>query len=251
MGESELGLRPLLSALPSRRAPPALTGAFEPVPQTWTALARDFYERPVVDLARALLGCLVISVGPDGPSAGVVVETEAYGGKEDQASHARAGVTGRTAPMFGQAGHAYVYLVYGMHSCLNVVGHVPGRAGAVLLRGLEPLLGVGLMRARRGPAGAAGPDTRLAAGPARLCQALGVTRALDGHDLTSGTRLWLAAPDAAAAAVGTEVLVGRRVGVDYAGWWAARPWRFGVAGSPALSRPFPALGIRSNRPLAE
>jgi DNA-3-methyladenine glycosylase len=139
--------------------------------------------------------------------------------------------------MFGQAGHAYVYMVYGMHCCLNVVGNTPGRAGAVLLRAIEPRIGAELMRDRRGVTAALGPEWRLAAGPARLCQALGVTRRLDGHDLTRGRQLWLAAPPAGAPP--PVVLEGPRIGVPYAGEWADRPWRFGVAGSASLSRPFP------------
>ena len=236
-----------MSALPSLRDPPTSLGPLEIDTERGISrpLARDFYERPVVDLARALLGCLLVADGEadeehataDGATVGVIVETEAYAGQEDLASHARAGLTRRTAPMFGQAGHAYVYLVYGMHLCLNVVGDIPGRAGAVLLRAVEPLAGMELMRRRRGAVGSAGSDARLAAGPARLCQAFGVTRHLDGHDLTAGRRLWLAAapPD-------TEqpwILEGPRIGVEYAGEWAARPWRFGVAGSGSLSRPFP------------
>lgn len=213
-------------------------------------LPRAFYARPVLDLARSLLGCLLVSdeaaeaegggTGADadaGRTVGVIVETEAYAGQEDLASHARAGLTRRTAPMFGQAGHAYVYLVYGMHTCLNVVGDVPGRAGAVLLRAVEPRHGMELMRRRRGPAGTLGADARLAAGPARLCQAFGVTRQLDGSDLTAGERLWLAAPPSGTSS--PEILDGPRIGVAYAGEWADRPWRFGVAGSPSLSRPFP------------
>ena len=233
-----------MSTLSSLRDPPPPSSG----PQLHNAdvgrlLPRGFYARSVLDLARALLGCLLVSeTDADGDCAaqrtvGAIVETEAYLGQEDRASHARAGLTRRTAPMFGEPGHAYVYLVYGMHSCLNVVGDVPGRAGAVLLRAVEPVSGVELMRQRRGSAGSAGPDARLAAGPARLCQAFGITRQLDGHDLTAGTRLWLAAPPPGAPRL--LILEGTRIGVAYAGEWAERPWRFGVAGSASLSRPFP------------
>jgi DNA-3-methyladenine glycosylase len=208
-----------------------------PDPHPW---APERFARPSVDLARALLGALVVRDGQGGRTAGLIVETEAYGGPEDRASHARAGRTRRTAPMFGPPGHAYVYLVYGMHSCLNVVAETDGVAGAVLIRALEPVVGVALMRRRRGDP--AGSDLRLAAGPARLCQALDVDRTLDGHDLAAGHGLWIADPAGPAGTAVNErgIVTGPRVGVAYAGaGWADRPWRFGVRGHPSLSRPFP------------
>ena len=105
-------------------------------------LSRDFFARATVELAQALLRMLVVREGEGWQAVGRIVETEAYRGPQDQASHARAGLTPRTAPMFGEVGHAYVYLVYGMHSCLNVVGYAGQPAGAVLLRALEPVAGV-------------------------------------------------------------------------------------------------------------
>jgi DNA-3-methyladenine glycosylase len=205
-------------------------------------LPRAWFERPTDELARALLGCWVVRETEEGTSAGVIVETEAYGGPEDRASHARAGRTARTAPMFGPAGHAYVYLVYGLHSCLNVVAERDGAAGAVLIRAVAPVAGLELMRARRGRPG--DPDERLAAGPARVCQALAVDRSLDGADLTLGGELWIADADPRARRGWQATLVsGPRVGVGYAGdEWAALPWRFGVRAHPSLSRPFPAGG---------
>lgn len=195
-------------------------------------LPRAFYQRPVIDLAQALLGTQLISQLDDRLASGVIVETEAYGGPADLASHARAGLTRRTATMFGPAGHAYVYLVYGMHQCLNVVAEREGEAGAVLLRALQPVDGAELMRERRRRP--SDPAERLAAGPARLAQAMGVTRALDGHDLTIGRELWLAEGDGAPR---SEVASGPRIGVDYAGaGWAERPWRFWLRDHPAISR---------------
>lgn len=200
-----------------------------------TLLDRTFFARETESVARDLLGVWLLSSSADGLAGGPIVETEAYGGPEDQASHARAGRTRRTAPMFGPVGHAYVYLVYGMHECLNVVAYQGREAGAVLIRAIEPRLGIDLMRARRGRT--AGHDPRLAAGPARLCQALGVTRALDGHDLTTGDGLWLAAP-ASLAAPAPEIASGTRVGVQYAAdGWSERNWRFWIKGSPAVSLP--------------
>jgi DNA-3-methyladenine glycosylase len=197
------------------------------------------YARSSVALARALLGTLLVRDAREGRTSGIIVETEAYGGPEDAASHARAGRTARTAPMFGPAGHAYVYLVYGLHHCLNAVAERDGIAGAVLIRGAAPVEGLDLMRHRRGRPHDA--DARLAAGPARLCQAFGIDRDLDGADLTAGRALWLEAGDAGALDPG-RVVTGPRVGVGYAGGdWAGRPWRFGLRDHPSLSRPFPDL----------
>lgn len=136
--------------------------------------------------------------------------------------------------MHGPVGHAYVYLVYGMHHCLNVVCRSAAEpAGAALVRALEPAEGIEVMRARRGRA--TDPDWRLCSGPARLCQALGIDRSLDGHDLTAGVGLWLAAPEEEVPA--ENVAIGPRIGVGYAGEdWAARPWRFWLAGNRSVSR---------------
>ena len=197
-------------------------------------LPRMFFERSTEKVARELLGALVCRKTGEGLTVGRIVETEAYGGPEDRASHARAGRTHRTTPMFGEVGHAYVYLVYGMHECLNVVAYSAADAGAVLLRAIEPVVGVQLMRNRRNRP--ADREARLCAGPARLCQAMAVDRALDGHDLTTGERLWLAAPPDAVML--GEVAQGERIGIDYAtNGWATRPWRFWLADHPSVSRP--------------
>jgi DNA-3-methyladenine glycosylase len=198
-------------------------------------LPREFYAVPTVELAQALIGMLVVSEDEGGLSAAAIVEAEAYAGPADRASHARAGRTRRTEPMFGPPGHAYVYLVYGMHECLNVVAERDGEAGAVLLRAAQPLVGIELMRMRRSRP--ADPDHRLASGPARLAQALGVDRRLDRHDLTSGTRLWLARSSGLPAPAPSSLASGPRIGVAYAGEeWAAVPWRFWLSGHPAVSR---------------
>ena len=201
-----------------------------------SGFARERLALPTPQAARSLLGWLVVSESDGQRAAGRIVETEAYAGPEDRASHARAGLTGRTAPMFGPPGHAYVYLVYGMHECLNVVAHPAASAGAVLLRALEPVEGIELMRARRGrPQETA---ARLAAGPARLCQALAVDRGLSGHDLLAGVRLWLEPAAKGEEVVEESVASGARVGVAYAGDdWAGRPWRFWLRGHPSVSRP--------------
>lgn len=199
-------------------------------------LDRGLVSGDAVSAARSLLGALLVREDDEGRRVGRVVETEAYTGPQDRASHARAGRTPRTAVMFGPPGFAYVYLVYGMHHCLNVVCGADGSASAVLIRALEPV--AGLERMRRGRGRTAGRDERMTAGPARACQALGVDRTFTGHDLFTRGSLWLARPTATIA--DGDVIVGPRVGVDYAGPdWAGRPWRFGIADSPALSRPFP------------
>jgi DNA-3-methyladenine glycosylase len=209
----------------------------------FVSLPRAFFARPSWVVAPDLLGMLLLRDDGEGVSGGLIVETEAYDGPEDRASHARAGRTRRTAVMFGPPGHAYVYLVYGLHHCLNVVTETDGEAGAVLLRALEPTIGLESIRSRRGRPDE--PDDRLAAGPARLCEALAVDRRLDGADLTAPGRLWLASPpqrlDESTRA--GRIVSGPRVGVGYAGdGWAERAWRFGLAGNHSLSRPFPLTG---------
>jgi DNA-3-methyladenine glycosylase len=205
---------------------------FEPVDRAELAGA-------ATDVARNLLGTVVVRDDGAGLRVGRIVETEAYGGPEDCASHARAGRTSRTSIMFGPAGRAYVYLVYGLHHCLNVVCGADGEAAAVLVRALSPITGIERMRGARGTAGS---DARVAAGPARLCEALGIDRSLDGIDLLTDDRLRLALPGTGRVRLepGEQVVAGPRVGVSYAGpEWATRPWRFGIAGHVSLSRPFP------------
>ena len=159
-----------------------------------------------------------------GEAGGVIVETEAYH-HEDPASHSHAGPTSPNAAMFGPPGHLYVYRSYGIHWCLNLVaGETPG--SAVLIRALEPRDGLGAMRTRRGVE----PLRQLCSGPGKLCQALDVTGLLDGVAIDRPP-LRLAAPERS-----WDVAVGPRIGISKA---TDRPWRFGAAGSPFLSRPFP------------
>jgi DNA-3-methyladenine glycosylase len=142
-------------------------------------LPRSFYRRSAVQVARDLLGKVLVK----GNTAGIIVETEAYPGGDDLASHSAAGLTNRTRVIFGPPGHAYVYLIYGMHVCMNIVAEPRGTAGCVLIRALEPLAGLEIMRERRR---AARSDRDLASGPARLTEALGITMADYGLDLTRG-----------------------------------------------------------------
>ncbi len=145
-------------------------------------LGRAFYARDSVTVARDLLGRVLFFDSPKGLLGGRIVETEAYTGVADPASHAYRGVTPRNAVMFGPAGHAYIYFTYGMHHCLNVVAERRGTAGAVLLRSLEPLWGLGVMRGH----GVGGGDERLCSGPGKICKAFGLTLQQNGLDLTRG-----------------------------------------------------------------
>ena len=141
-------------------------------------LPRAFYERPATDVARSLLG----KVLEHGETAGIIIETEAYLGENDEAAHSFRGITPRTRVIFGPPGHAYVYFIYGMHECLNIVAEPEGIAGCVLIRAIEPVRGIELMRERRH----ALRDRDLASGPGKLTQAMGITRALNGADVTHG-----------------------------------------------------------------
>jgi DNA-3-methyladenine glycosylase len=190
-----------------------------------------------LEAARALLGARLVREPDAGASSrreGRIVEVEAYIGLDDRASHARMGPTPRNQTMFGPPGFAYVYLVYGMHHCLNVVTEGDGRPAAVLIRAVEPLAGQDAMRAARGRP--ASPDRRLAAGPGCVGAAFSVDRSQTGMDLCDpASPLHLAlAPDAEPA---PAIVAGPRIGIAYAGEpWTSLPWRLAVAGSPALSR---------------
>ncbi|MBL8861336.1 MAG: DNA-3-methyladenine glycosylase [Planctomycetes bacterium] len=176
------------------------------------------------ELARALLGAVLVHETEEGLAAGRIVETEAYLASGDAASHSRSGPTARNASMFGPPGRAYVYLSYGVHCCFNVVSAARGVGEAVLVRALEPLAGLDLMRARRGH----GASRSLCAGPGRLCQALAIGLAHDGADLTRGRlRLWLPRGPVSAIAVTPRVGVSRD---------AHLPLRFLLAGSAFASR---------------
>ena len=185
-------------------------------------LPRAFYARPTVEVAHALLGKLLVRRPPSKAGAlrvARIVEVEAYLGVRDAASHARRGPTPRAAIMFGPPGFLYVYLIYGIHNCMNVITETDGVAGAVLLRAAAPVAGV--------------PDLkRPLTGPGKLCAGLDITRLENGLDLTAGGNFYLAddgAPPPRRAA-------SARIGVDYAGAWAARKLRFYVPGNPYVSK---------------
>jgi DNA-3-methyladenine glycosylase len=193
---------------------------------TPTPLPKRFYGKDTAEVARALLGCRLTRRFPDGSARSVIlVETEAYLGVKDRAAHTWGGRrTPRVAPMWGEGGHAYVYFVYGMHYCLNVVTQEEGVPEAVLLRAGIPEDEEKIsLKVKRG---------RDASGPAKLCAYLGVTTALSGASL-SGPELVLSRGPRRRF----DVVAGPRVGVDYAGDAAAWPLRFAVAGCPAVTRP--------------
>jgi DNA-3-methyladenine glycosylase len=183
---------------------------------------REFYNRPTVEVARDLLG----KVLANGETAGIIVETEAYPGGDDLASHSAVGITNRTRVIFGPPGHAYVYLCYGIHEFINIVVEAEGTPGCVLIRALEPIEGIELMRTRR-PRAAVNRD--LTSGPGKLSRALAITRAHNGVDLTHGEFVVRNPP----ALRPFEIAVSPRIGITKC---ADRPLRFHIAGNPFVSR---------------
>lgn len=198
---------------------------FKPLPRT-------FYARPTARVARDLLGKVIVRQDQTGGRVRLarIVEVEAYLGERDQASHARRGPTPRAAIMFGPPGHLYCYLIYGMYVCANFVSHADGVAGAVLIRAAA-CLGEG--------------DPKELRGPGKLCRGMGIQLAHKGLDLTVPTSPVYVAED---GAVRLKVARSPRIGVDYAGAWAARPLRFFVAGHPSVSGPRMAGMLPSKNP---
>ena len=185
-------------------------------------LPRAFYDRPTVKVARDLLGKILVH----GPAAGMIVETEAYLGGDDLASHSARGVTDRTRVIFGPPGHAYVYFIYGMYECLNLVAESEGLPGCVLIRAVEPVEGIELMWKRRT---AAKKVEDLASGPGKLTLAMAITRAQNGKDVTHGA-LVVREP---AEKRHVEIVVTPRIGITKS---SDRPLRFVVKGSRFASK---------------
>ncbi len=177
-------------------------------PKFGPILKRDFYSRPTVDVARDLLGTILVH----GRTAGVIVETEAYLGGDDLASHSARGVTDRTRVIFGPPGHAYIYLIYGIYECLNLVAEAEGKPGCVLIRALEPVAGVDIMRSRR-PAARSLKD--LTSGPGKLTLALGITRAQNGADVTHGSLVVRAPAERRAFEIETTPRIGIKKCADW------------------------------------
>ncbi|CAN5289521.1 DNA-3-methyladenine glycosylase [soil metagenome] len=170
----------------------------------------------------------MVHAATDGVVGGRIVEVEAYAGPEDLAAHSARGQTARNAVMFGSPGYLYVYLIYGLHHCMNVVTGPGDKPEAVLIRALEIDDGLEVARGRRGPKSS---DVRLASGPGNVGRALAVDRTLNGSDLCAGP-IWIEPRGGTSPTVSS----GPRVGVDYAGPWAARPMRFWIADDPHVSR---------------
>jgi DNA-3-methyladenine glycosylase len=185
-------------------------------------LKRAFYERATIEVARDLLGKIVVH----GPTAGMIVETEAYPGGDDLASHSARGITPRTRVMFGPPGHAYVYFIYGMYQCLNLISEPDGTPGGVLIRALEPLAGIAIMQGRR-------PSARkvedLANGPGKLTLALAITLQHNGVDVTRGS-LVVREP---AEKHRFEIQVTPRIGISHC---VDAPLRFLIAGNSSVSK---------------
>jgi DNA-3-methyladenine glycosylase len=190
------------------------------------ALPQSFYARPTDEVARDLLGKLIVHRVGGEELAGRIVEVEAYLGLKDEAAHAFAGITPRTKVMFGPPGHAYVYLIYGMYHCLNLVTEPDGEAGCVLIRALEPVAGIEAMRARR-------PKARrlhdLASGPGKLTRAMGITLAHYGADVTRGALTVREDVSASRFEMGTSPRIGIKKCVDW-------PLRFFIKGNAHVSK---------------
>jgi DNA-3-methyladenine glycosylase len=179
-------------------------------------LPRAFYDRDTIAVARDLLGKCLVHVARGVERIGRIVEVEAYLGPHDLAAHSARGLTERTQVMFGPPGHAYVYMIYGMYFCMNVVTEREGHASAVLLRAVEPVANI----------------EERTQGPGLLCRAMRIDRRLNGHDLT-GNNFYIATPTKSEP---VTIVKRPRVGVDYAGHWAKRHLRFYIKGNPFVSK---------------
>jgi len=190
-------------------------------------LPRRFYNRPTLEVAKDLLGKVLVHHSAEGTTAGMIVETEAYIGEDDPACHAAPGPTKRNAPLYGPPGFAYVYLNYGIHYLVNAVTEADGHPAAVLLRALAPIDGLALMRQRRATNGRAVADADLCRGPGNLTRAMGIVLADNLLDLTS-SRLCIEDRGLAIERVSCGPRIGIRVAVD-------RPWRFWISGHTSVS----------------
>ncbi|MBU1660483.1 MAG: DNA-3-methyladenine glycosylase [Chloroflexi bacterium] len=186
-------------------------------------LPRSFFARPTLDVARELLGMRLVRIEAGRRLAGIIVETEAYHGEDDLGCHARAGLTPRTAVMYGPPGHAYVYFTYGMHWLLNFVTEAEGIPAAVLIRGIAPTEGLDIIAERR----KGRPRSQWTDGPAKICQALGVDKSFDGIDICApGSQLFV---EEGTPIPNSSVTTGPRVGLNTVPEpWKSIPWRLEI-----------------------
>ena len=194
-----------------------------------TRLGRDFYQQPTLQMARDLLGKRLVRVLNGQRLSGLIVETEAYIGEADKACHASRGRTLRTEVMYGLPGHAYVYFIYGMHHCFNVVTEEKGFPAAILIRALEPLEGLEQMRRHRPRR----PDDQLTNGPGKLCAALAIDRTLNGVDLCTSQVFFI---EEERTVADEEIATSPRIGIRSDEVARNRPWRFYIKGNPCVSR---------------
>ena len=193
-------------------------------------ITRDFYQQPTLEVAKALLGKKLVREINNKKYIGIIVETEAYIGENDTACHAAKGRTQRTEVMFGAAGHAYIYFVYGMHYMFNIVTEAQGHPSAVLIRAIEPLNQLELLKVNR----KVGNIKLLTNGPAKLCQAYDINKQLNQWDLCIGKKLWLETSDKEAP---RHIETSPRIGIDYAEEKDRHAhWRFTLKGNPFLSK---------------
>ena len=190
-------------------------------------LGEDFYRRDAIEVAQELIGCRLVRETAGGKISGIIVETEAYKGRIDDAAHSYKGKTERVKVLFGEKGRAYVYLIYGMYCCLNVSAGPEGEPECVLIRALEPEAGIKLMEQNRRT------DKRknLCSGPGKLCMAMGITREQNGADMTVTGELYIE------TGRGADVHASKRIGIDYAEKCRDKLWRFTEMDSIYVSKP--------------
>jgi len=211
-------------------------------------LSKKFYSQSTLKVARDLLGKFLVYDSPQGKIVGKITETEAYAGLEDRASHASRGLTPRTALMYGEAGRWYIYLIYGFYHCLNVVTEAKGYPAAVLIRAVEPVEGVKIMiKNRKAGKNMIISAEKLANGPGKLCQAFGIAKGLNGSKVFghrhinrqgggASRSVSLFIEDRGAEIKKSDIAAAKRVGVDYAGEWKDKEWRFYLRGSSFISK---------------
>ncbi|NLA87526.1 MAG: DNA-3-methyladenine glycosylase [Clostridiales bacterium] len=191
-------------------------------------IPRAFYERDTLTVARELLGQILVRRTEEGETRGIIVETEAYLGEKDDAAHSYKGKSDRVRVQYGPAGMAYIYMIYGMYNCLNITSGPPGVPEAILIRALEPVSGIGLMKDSR----RTDKLTQLCSGPGKLCMAMDIDKTLYGADLCQAGPVYLEYGQ-----VPAETEASKRIGIDYAALCRDKPWRFTIPGNPHVSVP--------------